>query len=229
VPDDDVRDVFRRIYDTSHWEGGSGQGSRPDVTLVYRQVVQRLLGASDVRTVVDAGCGDWEFARLIDWSDISYTGIDVVPELVERNQAAFGGANVRFECRDFANSGLPPADLLLCKDVLQHWPIDWVQSFLASAPRRYRYALLTNDVSSVHCAADALNSNIEVGEWRTIDLEMAPFNLNADWRVDYDINEGEWVKRLLLLVRPSHRLVAKMRRSSALRRLADTTRAPELS
>jgi hypothetical protein len=62
------------------------------------------------------------------------------------------------------------------------------------------------------------NAEIDLGAWRTLDLERAPFALTADWRFDYDIR-GEWVKRVLLFVRPRHRIVANVRHTSGLRRL----------
>jgi SAM-dependent methyltransferase len=213
-----TRDVFRRIYQTAHWEGGSGQGSRADVTTDYRRIVERLIGASDVRSVVDAGCGDWEFARLIDWSPVSYIGVDIVPEIIAANRDAFGSSTIAFKCRDLMRDTLPAGDVLLCKDVLQHWPLAWIHSFLARVNSTFRYVLLTNDVWSVHSPADMHNADIAVGAWRTLDPESVPFNVNAQWRHDYDIR-GEWVKRSLLFVRPRYRLVAKSRRTSGLRRL----------
>ena len=215
MPDRDARAVFRRIYDTAHWGGGSGQGSRADVTSEYRSIVERLLRASDVRTVVDAGCGDWEFARLVDWSHVTYVGIDIVPEVIEQNRDSFSTPNIDFACDDVRDGQLPRADLLLCKDVLQHWPVASVQTFLTSVTRRCRYTLITNDITSVHCPADSLNSEVEIGAWRTVDLEAAPFARTADWRRDYDIR-GEWTKRVLLLVRPRYRMVAKLRPRSGL-------------
>ncbi|MGI8685990.1 MAG: methyltransferase [Acidimicrobiales bacterium] len=58
-----------------------------------------------------------------------------MPELVERNTEAFGKPGVRFQALDLSEAELPPADLLVCKDVLQHWPNDWVSSFLERGRR----------------------------------------------------------------------------------------------
>lgn len=213
----EARDVFEQIYATAHWEGGSGQGSRPEVTEVYRIVVERLIGSSDVRTVVDAGCGDWEFARLIDWSAVTYTGFDVVPGVLATNRANFSSPHVAFEYADLSTSRLPPADLLLCKDVLQHWPIDAISRFLATNRGRYRYMLLTNDVASVHCPPESLNGAIPMGAWRTLDLEKPPFHLHPAWRLDYKVG-AEWTKRVLLLVARRHHVPARHLGRSALNR-----------
>ena len=219
VAEPDPGALFREIYEVDGWLGGSGLGSVPDATVTYRRVLQRILDATDVSSVVDAGCGDWQISRLLDWSTVSYLGVDVVPELVERNTAAYGGTNVRFRTVDLSRFELPRADLLVCKDVLQHWPLGWVSAFLARAAGRYRYALVTNDVESTDCAPELLNSEIGLGLWRVLDVQRPPFGLKAAWSLDYDV-DGRWTKRMALAVRPAYRPVAACRRGSALRRVA---------
>lgn len=212
---DETGATFGAIYESAAWGGGSGEGSRAAATDVYRTIVERLVQASDVRSVVDAGCGDWEFSQLIDWGDVSYLGLDVVPELVARNAEAFARPGVEFRCSDFHAEPPPAADLLLCKDVLQHWPVAWIQDFLRATRGRYRYLLLTNDIDSVH-RGHPRNAEIEVGDWRPVDLEADAFGLRAVWRLDYDIR-GEWTKRALLVVPARRRLAALVAPGSGLR------------
>lgn len=220
MTDPDPAALFGEIYAVNGWLGGSGVGSFPEATAVYRRVLQQAVDAGDVRSVVDAGCGDWQIARLLDWSGVTYLGVDVVPELIERNRAAYGTEGIRFQALDMSKAPLPRADLLVCKDVLQHLPSAWVSAFLAHAAGRYRYLLITNDVVGPGCPPEALNSDIGLGLWRTLDLARPPFNLKADWTVEYDV-EGGWRKRMQLSVRPAYRPVARLRRDSVLRRLAE--------
>ena len=149
-----------------------------------------------------------------------YTEVDIVPEVVSSNRAAFARDTVDFVAADIRTERLPSADLLVCKDVLQHWDVPSVQRFLARNGGRYRYALITNDLASVHIAPEMLNADIPIGHWRTLDLERPPFGLAAQWRFDFDIR-GEWTKRSLLFVRARNRLRARRRRTSALRRCRD--------
>jgi SAM-dependent methyltransferase len=213
---DGALDAFRHIYETDHWNGGSGEGSAIEATEPYRRVLESVVAGSDVRSIVDAGCGDWQFSRLVDWSGKRYVGVDIVPEVVAANRAAFGGDDVDFVAADIRTETLPAADLLLCKDVLQHWDVQSVQRFLARNLARYRYALITNDLASVHSAAEMLNAEIPIGHWRPLDPERVPFGLTAQWRFDFDIR-GEWTKRSLLFVRARNRFGAALRRRSALR------------
>lgn len=59
----EAREVFSRIYQADHWRGGSGEGSTAVASAPYREVVRRLVGARDVRSVVDIGCGDYPGRR----------------------------------------------------------------------------------------------------------------------------------------------------------------------
>lgn len=210
-----TRAVFSAIYETDHWKGGSGEGSPPDATAPYREFVQRLLTARDVRTVVDVGCGDWQSSRLIDWRGVRYTGVDVVPEVVDADRERFGGPDVAFACADVTTEPAPRADLLLCKDVLQHWPNAVIRRFVARERRRHRYLVLTNDVWSVHWPDDERNADVPMGHWRTIDLEQPPFAIRADVRLDFLVGT-EWRKRVLVVTNPLHRLRASLTRGSAL-------------
>jgi SAM-dependent methyltransferase len=212
----DARDVFTNIYETDEWKGGSGEGSTVAATAPYRRILEHVLASPDVRSVTDVGCGDWQFSGLVNWQGKSYVGIDVVPELIERN-ARLAPADSRFLCADARTSEVPRADLLVMKDVLQHWPITDIKRFVDRNRPRFRYLLLTNDVASVHCPPELLNSECALGAWRTLDLELPPFGYRAAWRHDFDIR-GEWTKRITLLVSPRHR-PATWRRHSALRRL----------
>ena len=114
---------FEQIYATSEWGSGSGEGSAPIHTRGYARFLRRFLRTRRIRSVVDLGCGDWQFSRLIDWTGIEYRGYDIVPDVVERNDRMFSAPNVRFQHFSKNWSELPDSDLLIVKDVVQHWSI----------------------------------------------------------------------------------------------------------
>jgi SAM-dependent methyltransferase len=165
--------VFQKIYRENTWGYGSGHGSMPKTTASYRAYLEGFIAANGVRSVVDVGCGDWQLSRLIDWQGASYLGLDVVPELVERNQREFGRPDVRFEVSPDDLGELPPADLLITKDVLQHVPNAKIHELVSALPR-FKYALITNDI-----AGSEPNGDIEPGGWRAVDLRLPPFDVDG--------------------------------------------------
>jgi len=190
--------AFSEVYRHDGWQGGSGRGSTPQNTVLYRAFLETFIRQRKIRSVVDIGCGDWAFSQFVDWGDVDYLGVDTVPAVVEHNRARFG-SRYRFAYLDACRDPLPPADLVVMKDVLQHWPNDVIQAFL---PRlsAYCYALITNDA----WPPAGLNSDIAVTGYRRLDLRGAPFHLRATEVLRYrtvEIPEGCWNKLVLLYCR----------------------------
>ena len=168
---------FTKIYDDNGWkEMGSGFGSLAKNTEIYRLFLQKYLHENNIQSVVDIGCGDWQFSKLIDWSAIQYTGFDIVKSVVEKNQKQFSASNITFIHGNPLNLDLPEADLLICKDVLQHLPNEEISSLLPQFSK-FKHCLITNDVDPVSLTSN--NPNIPSGSYRPIDLTKPPFNLSG--------------------------------------------------
>ncbi len=165
-----TKDAFTRIYQRDTWGGGSGQGSRPEFNGEYIATLQRFLQLNDIGSVVDFGCGDWQFSRLIHWGDIAYTGVDIVDSVVAANRERHASATVHFQLFDDLTS-LPPADLILVKDVLQHLPNKLVREYLDHFKSKYRWLIVTND----DLPQSRLNQEIDAGAWRPLRLDLPPF------------------------------------------------------
>ncbi len=182
--------VFQKIYAKNRWLFGSGEGSRPEIAQPYREFLEQFLREKNIRSVVDIGCGDWQFSRLIEWGNINYLGLDVVPEVIQENQRQFSSENISFQVFDATRETLPPADLLLIKDVFQHWPNDAIKNWLPNL-KKYQYGLITND------ADERTNIDIAFGEHRAVDITLLPFNISAAPVLEYsgiDISGKPWRK-----------------------------------
>jgi len=180
--EDARRLAFERAYSQGQWgrnwrgQGTSGAGSTLESTRVYRAFVQDFLATHAIRSVVDAGCGDWEFSRAIDWTGVDYLGLDIVKSVVDANQRRYGARNIRFAFADIVRDELPPADLLLVKDVLQHLSHADIARFLKQLPR-YRHVLIVNDVHPATLTAEP--ADIATGGYRPIDLTRPPHALQG--------------------------------------------------
>jgi len=134
------KEIFTEIYEKDMWGGGSGGGSTPENTVAYRLILQGFLYKYKIKTVVDFGCGDWAFSQLIDWTGINYTGVDCVESVIRKNIEKFRGDNINFS---YMTPGF--GDLLIVKDVLQHWENDDdITQFLSAMMLRFKYILITN-------------------------------------------------------------------------------------
>ena len=183
-----LESVFTHIYETGFWDvnkegkGTSGTGSTVESTKLYVVFLQEFLRENNIKTVVDVGCGDWTFSQFINWNGIDYVGYDVVKSLVDENNKKFGNAHCRFVHGNALDIDLPPADLLICKDVLQHLPTLDIKRFLQQC-KKFKHCLITSGVYFV--SETGSNRNIQAGRFRMLDLTVSPFNVHADKVLTY--------------------------------------------
>lgn len=208
---------FIRIYEQDGWRGGSGTGSAPVANIDYIATLSRFMALNDVRSVVDFGCGDWQFSRLVDWSKVDYLGVDVVPRVIEQNRERHAAPNIRFELFESLDQ-LPRADLLICKDVLQHLPNGLVRHYVEDFRHRFRWLLVTNDDHPT----GRLNQDIAPGGWRPLRLDQPPFGFPctalSSWTV---ISATPTVRKRLELIQGTGAQPAAPRPAEAPRAEAD--------
>jgi len=77
------------------------------------------------KTVLDVGCGYGLLYEYLakQFTDFSYTGVDMVPEFVDTAKAKYTGTDARFECVNFfetdvANDNSKKHDVVICSGVL---------------------------------------------------------------------------------------------------------------
>ena len=93
--------------------------------------------------------------------DKLYIGYDVVESLRRPNET-----NRKFviykNIHDFNETG----DLLLAKQVIQHWPSREIEFFMTNIIQKFKYALITNDYTE-----DPNYPDINYGQYRPINLD----------------------------------------------------------
>lgn len=172
--------VFSQVYERGIWgrdqqgNGTSGKGSTQENAMEYIVFLNKFIKINNIKTIVEIGCGDWEVMRHVDLTGVDYVGFDVVPSMIQDNLAKYRTSNVNFALADCIHDPLPKADLLLCKDVLNHIPNDGVFKIIQKFTN-YRHVLTTSDVEAATLSSN--NWDIDLGDWRSIDLAAWPFNL----------------------------------------------------
>jgi hypothetical protein len=177
----EVEKIFTRIERERLWgsdESVSGPGSeraRVDLFLPDLLAAVRELG---VERLLDAPCGDFNWAAPLADSVGSYIGLDVVPELIDRNREQHAAAGRRFELGDLVRDPLPPSDLVFCRDGLVHLP----NADIVRALRNFKRSGSTY-LASTTFTGERENGDIELGHWRPLNLERPPFSLAPPFRI----------------------------------------------
>jgi len=149
----------------------SGPGSTVKRTEAIREALPKLLRELEAKTFIDAPCGDLKWMQEVELPVEKYIGVDVLQELVERNQSQYGNAQRSFMHVDMVQDVLPRGDVVLNRDMLIHLSFADISKFLRLLHASGCRYLLTS-----HFPDQPSNRDIETGDWRPVNLEIAPFN-----------------------------------------------------
>lgn len=169
-------DIFSKVIEKGIWSGQdslSGHGSDFESTAFIRIKLPQLFQDLKIETLLDAPCGDFYWMSLIEYPFKKYIGVDVVTDLIAKNQETFSNQCREFQVLDIVQDPLPEVNMILCRDCLVHLSfkdaIATLKNFQASGS--------TYLISTTYSDLLISNKNIITGDWRPIDLELPPFNL----------------------------------------------------
>ncbi|MEY3423254.1 MAG: hypothetical protein RIR48_3584 [Bacteroidota bacterium] len=181
----DTKTVFTQIYAENFWsnkESISGPGSTFEVTKTLIYSINQLISNYNIKSVLDVPCGDFNWMKNIDFKEIQYIGGDIVDDLILSNIERYKHhPNTKFITIDIIKDDLPKSDLLIVRDCLVHFSNEDIQKAITNIKKSSCKYLLTT--TFLNCKS---NQDITTGEWRKINLQIAPFNLSSP---DYIINE----------------------------------------
>jgi hypothetical protein len=179
---------FARVYETNYWrdpQSRSGPGSRRDSGQVLAAIdaLTMMVCEHDVRSIADIPCGDfnWMPMFLEAWPSVAYRGFDIVPAAVADNRARHPGR--RFDVLDITREVPPRADLIFCKDLLNHLSHDHVRAALGNMRRSGSTFLLA---SNNFGAENAEMPSLGRVHSRHLDITRPPFDAPKPlWNTHY--------------------------------------------
>jgi SAM-dependent methyltransferase len=178
-------EVFSKIYKENYWvygESVSGTGSDINQTNVIIVELEKLFQEFDIRSILDAPCGDFNWMDQVNLNRIEYVGIDIVEDLISLNKSNYKDKiGVEFRTGNIITDDLPKVDLILCRDCLVHFSFADIQTTLSNFKRSGSKYLLTSSFID-----HKNNKDISTGFWRPINLSSPPFDLPQPLRT---INE----------------------------------------
>jgi hypothetical protein len=173
-----------------YWRGtesASGPGSDLAHTEAIRREIPALLKEHDIRSVLDAPCGDLHWMRHLQVELDRYVGIDLNPWLIFKHTLRNAASRPEFYCLDVTKDPLPTVDLILCRDLFIHLPYAHVLAALRNFKRSGSRYLLT----TTYTAAE-VNADIGVGGFYQINLRLPPFDFPPPLRLLDEGNEAAY-------------------------------------
>lgn len=177
------QELFLDIYKTNFWrdaESRSGTGSNLSSTRKLVEELPALFRTLEVTSILDIPCGDYYWMRTVPMQGIQYIGADLVPEIISDDRLRY--PDVNFIELDILSDKLPSVDLIIVRDCLVHFPNEDVFRALNNVYKSAsKYFLSTTFPNHTN------KKDIEMGDWRPLNLQDSPFNLPEPLAI---INEG---------------------------------------
>jgi hypothetical protein len=185
----EIKEVFTYIYESNHWQGAesvSGAGSDEVQTAVIAEALPSVLSRFSIRRMLDLPCGDFSWMNQLNLPLDYYIGADIVDSLITRHQQTYGSLGREFRVLDLTRDKLPDVDLIFCRDCLVHLSFEDIRkAFTNLLSSNIQYILTTTFPGRTS------NKDIKTGDWRTLNLQVPPFNLPAPlWIVNEQCTEG---------------------------------------
>jgi len=169
-----MQSTFARFYTENLWgdcESASGPGSNLARTAKLRNELPILLQELGARSMLDAPCGDFNWMKETRVTLEQYIGVDIIPELIARNQSRYGSEHTRFVLLDLTRDALPGVDVILCRDCFIHFSDRHIAAAIRNFKRSGSTYLLTNTYREWR-----QNENIRTGDFHHLNLQLPPFN-----------------------------------------------------
>ena len=147
-----------------------------------------------IESVIDIGCGDWQFSKFLNLNDVQYIGLDVIPSLIDRNLREFGSERISFSLMPEQMADVPSGDLLIMKDVLQHLSNSTIMDFYNLVFPKFKFCLLTNSFVKLETAK---NVDIETGGFRCVDLSAPPYSFAGCYVLEFSSPLWERIRTFL--------------------------------
>lgn len=161
-------DIIYKVRGSFWKDHKCGSGSLLENTANVREHLPLIVDKFQIRSILDAPCGDYSWMQhTVFPGNMQYIGGDIVGKMIDENKSQY--PNVNFIKLDITADELPAVDLLFCRDLLIHLPLDSIKKLLLNFLRsNIKYILISSyDNDS--------NSDIGIGQHHPINLQKQPF------------------------------------------------------
>ena len=215
--------IFTRAYLNNSWgskESRSGPSASLERTAALRTALPGLFRELEIQSILDCGCGDWNWMRHVDLTGIQYVGCDIVQSLIQSLQETFSAPTVNFQVLNLLQDPPDTADLWLARDLCPLFSSEDVWQFFQKFLESESKYLAITSVETEDPYQDTFT-----GAWMPRTLLAAPFSMPAPL---YELDDGEqWLLKKSLLIYERQVIVDWIQTKAAKFELVTPQQVPE--
>jgi len=173
--------MYKKIFDTFYkTKNVNSEGNNKDLSDSVKNKIKNLIKYKNIKSVIDLPCGkylwDKETFGLLD----SYHGGDIVGDLIVNNIENHKDKNTQFSVIDILEDNIPSGDLLIVRDLIGSYPLEYGESIIKKIVQSECKYLLSTTIYNVldndfYRTYD--NKSVQIGEHYDVSLMSPPFNL----------------------------------------------------
>jgi len=214
-------EIFDLIYAEGKWGRSpngsrfySGRGSLPEFTAAYEElVIDLVVGNPEIYTIIDLGCGDFQVAnRILNGlgrrsRTVRYVGCDIARTVIAHNRTENARPGVTFVQANIVEGDLPPGDVALVRQVLQHLTNDDIAKALKNIQATYPVAIVTESLPKKRTAPNVdivrgIATRVPLGSG--VYLDEPPFTVPIGTTLDVDYSDEEFIRSSVTTTEERH-------------------------
>ena len=185
---------FSEIYSTNFWgddESFSGPGSNNKNTKETIVNLIKIIKKFNIKSITDAPCGDFHWMQkvLIKLPYLKYSGIDIVSDIIKKNNQEYSNSRIKFYKKDIIKNLFPNSDLIICRDFLIHLSNKDTKKFLLNLKSsNFKYVLIHGFESN---KSKIINKEISTGDYREVNIFQNPINFSNKYILKFEDHKSQ--------------------------------------
>lgn len=158
-----------------------GSGSWKEQARDAQEFIQEKIIEHQYESILDLGCGDWNWMEEIDFKGAKYLGVDADAEMIYNNSVKYAFNEISFRCADIFKMDIPEVDLVICRDVLFHVRPELAVCLINKLKQRSRLHFISTSFNREKKNQEPRKyCKIEDWFYYRINLLTEPFNLKEN-------------------------------------------------
>jgi GR25 family glycosyltransferase involved in LPS biosynthesis/2-polyprenyl-3-methyl-5-hydroxy-6-metoxy-1,4-benzoquinol methylase len=174
-------------------ESLSGPGSFLKNSKKTIELVNETINKFQIKSILDLGCGDFNWGRYLKLDNVNYIGWDCDQKLINDINNLHGKKNVNFFVKDVVIDDYPDVDMIICRDILFSMKLDIAITVIEKCKSKCKYFISTTFNDTKQNTGPMKYLDIDNWGFYKINLDIDPFLMESQKIKQYRDENGKFI------------------------------------